>query len=162
MNTNIEFKGTISKTVYEVVLREERQVLSIAMAVSFILTSPLWIALAGLLKSEYSVLIGILFSVGVHGFGLATMFLPQSKKFEAKSRSYHVFFDGEYLVSRRGIDNQDFFLLVSEAKALRDFGDFYKVIFPRHQFICQKNLISGGTLEEFEAFFDGKIERIEK
>lgn len=52
--------------------------------------------------------------------------------------------------------------LISEAKALRDFGEFYEIVFPfgkiSDKFICQKNLIAKGTIREFEALFAGKIQ----
>lgn len=51
--------------------------------------------------------------------------------------------------------------LISDAKVLRDFGEFYEIVFPfgkvSDKFICQKNLIVKGTAEEFEALFVGKV-----
>ena len=53
--------------------------------------------------------------------------------------------------------------MISDAKQLRDFGEFYEIVFPfgkvSDKFICQKNLLTQGTLEEFEKLFEGKTTR---
>ena len=50
---------------------------------------------------------------------------------------------------------------LADVKKVQDFGDFYEFVFPfgkiSEKFICQKNLISKGTLEDFENLFAGKI-----
>ena len=42
-----------------------------------------------------------------------------------------------------------------------DYGEFYKLCFPygkiSYKFICQKDLLTKGSLEEFEELFAGKI-----
>ena len=52
---------------------------------------------------------------------------------------------------------------VSDVKVVRDFGEFYDLVFPfgnaSEKFVCQKSLLSKGTLEDFEALFEGKLER---
>lgn len=52
----------------------------------------------------------------------------------------------------------------SDVKVVRDYGDFYDVIshFGKGSdfFVCQKTLLSCGTLEDFEKLFDGKIVRM--
>ena len=52
---------------------------------------------------------------------------------------------------------------IADAKLVRAFDEFYEVVFPfgnySEKFICQKNLLVRGTLEEFEALFEGKVER---
>ena len=50
---------------------------------------------------------------------------------------------------------------ISDVKQVIDHGEFYELVFPfgkiSTNFICQKNLLTKGTLEEFEALFEGKI-----
>lgn len=53
---------------------------------------------------------------------------------------------------------------LSKVKKVIDTGDWYYVIFNRindisASFVCQKDLIREGTLEQFEALFEGKIVR---
>lgn len=55
---------------------------------------------------------------------------------------------------------------ISDVKVVRDYGDFYDIIsyFGKGSdfFVCQKSLLSCGTLKEFERFFKGKLVRVEK
>ncbi len=52
---------------------------------------------------------------------------------------------------------------VSDVKRVRDFGAFYELVFSfnraSYKFICQKDLLTQGSLEEFEKLFEGKLER---
>lgn len=52
---------------------------------------------------------------------------------------------------------------LSDIKKIIDFGEWYHIIFKyaeRNQcFVCQKTLISKGTIEDFEKLFEGKINR---
>lgn len=51
---------------------------------------------------------------------------------------------------------------IEDVKCVRDFGEFYELVFPfgkvSENYICQKDLLTKGTLEEFEALFADKIE----
>ncbi len=56
-------------------------------------------------------------------------------------------------------DNCDNARRIINVKKVVDYGDSYGIIF-QHQIIsvfCQKDLITEGSIEEFEALFDGKI-----
>ena len=50
-------------------------------------------------------------------------------------------------------------------KEVRDFGEYYVLIFRDSgnfsQIICQKDLLTKGTIEQFEELFDGKIMRMQ-
>lgn len=50
---------------------------------------------------------------------------------------------------------------IAQIKVIRDCGEFYHIVFPRIYidavFVCQKNLLSKGTIEEFELLFKDKI-----
>ena len=52
---------------------------------------------------------------------------------------------------------------IDQIKNVIDYGEWYKInfTFPNksQRFICQKDLITQGTIEEFEAMFEGKIIR---
>lgn len=52
---------------------------------------------------------------------------------------------------------------IEEVKEVRDYGEYYALVFPMgklsEKFVCQKDLLTKGTLEEFEALFEGKIVR---
>ena len=50
---------------------------------------------------------------------------------------------------------------IEDAKLVRDFDEFYEIVFPvgklSDKFICQKSLISGATLGDFESKFSCEI-----
>lgn len=52
---------------------------------------------------------------------------------------------------------------IEDVKEVKDYGEFYYLTFPfgkySYRFVCQKDLLSQGTLEDFEALFEGKIVR---
>ena len=58
-------------------------------------------------------------------------------------------------------DKSEEFRLIADAAKVIDYGDFYYISFPfgkiSNNFVCQKDLLTQGTLEEFEALFEGKI-----
>lgn len=60
-------------------------------------------------------------------------------------------------------DLQEISNAVENVKKVYDMGDWYHIIFyfPHKSifFICQKDLLTAGSLEEFEKIFEGKIVR---
>ena len=56
------------------------------------------------------------------------------------------------------------FSMLEEVKSVNDYGDWYHMIISKQDiyFIFQKDLITQGTIEEFESIFEGKIVRIKK
>jgi len=52
-------------------------------------------------------------------------------------------------------------LEIDQVKRVRDDGKYYSIIYAdiSNAIICQKSLLVEGTLEEFEALFEGKIVR---
>ena len=89
------------------------------------------------------------------------LLLPKSKKEKIAITPKRIFTEDGYIVCIA--DRYTESKLISEAKLLRDFGEFYEIVFPfgkvSDKFICQKELISKGTTEDFEMLFEGKIER---
>ena len=76
-----------------------------------------------------------------------------------KYTTKRVFTDGEYIVAVCNACSDS--RLISAATKVFDYGSFYYISFPMGQksdkFVCQKNLLTQGTLEEFEVLFEGKI-----
>ena len=54
--------------------------------------------------------------------------------------------------------------LISDVTKVLDHGDFYELCFPfgkiSEKFICQKSLLSKGSLDAFERLFKGKIVKL--
>ncbi len=72
-----------------------------------------------------------------------------------------IYTDNEFIAVET--DKEGEFAKISDVKKVVDHGEFYELIFPLgkvgKKYICQKNLLTKGTLEEFESLFEGKIER---
>ena len=70
-----------------------------------------------------------------------------------------IYIDGSTIVINFKFNSQT--LDISNVKAVYDYGIFYEIIpeniFNFSVFICQKDLLTDGTLEKFETLFDGKI-----
>lgn len=59
-----------------------------------------------------------------------------------------------------GVDNRR----IEQIKEVRDYDEYYNIIFKGldvfPHFICQKNLLTKGSIDEFEALFEGKIKKM--
>ena len=157
----IEFKGHISDKTYQYIKRRDLIADAITGAIAFTLAFPVTLVVVKAFKFDnpfiaalWCTLILEIVFVGLH-------FLPLTKKQKAKESFYHVFIDDEFIVVEREAYPGEVCKPISDAKCLKDYGDFYEVVYkPLNDYICQKDLISGGTLEEFEALFEGKIKRM--
>lgn len=69
--------------------------------------------------------------------------------------------DGDYVISSGYLGMQK--KPIKKVKKVIDAGEWYYLVFKwsgiNASFVCQKNLLTQGTLEEFEALFEGKIVR---
>ena len=90
--------------------------------------------------------------------------IPQRKKVQLSMTPKRIFADEDYIVCVA--DSYSESKLIGDVKTVRDFGEFYDITFPfgnaSEKFVCQKSLLSKGTLEAFEALFEGKIIRQDK
>ena len=72
--------------------------------------------------------------------------------------------DGEEIVS----EGKKFYLkrCLSQVKKVIDYGEWYYLVFYYEhrcmRFVCQKDLIKEGTIEQFEKLFEDKLVRITK
>ena len=88
--------------------------------------------------------------------------IPKSKKGKKSIIPKRIYTDEDSIVcvSEKYTEHR----LLSDVKQVRDYGEFYEIIFPfgkiSSNFICQKNLLTIGTVDEFEKLFDGKILRM--
>jgi len=85
--------------------------------------------------------------------------IPREKK--ALTPKYIVI-DEEFITCKT--DTSGEVRCIEDVKEVKDHGEFYELVFPLGKvssyFICQKDLLTKGTLEEFEALFDGKIKKV--
>lgn len=153
----IEFTGYFSGKAKKYYIYIERLLELIVMSFSFVAVFPFWFIAFGHILDFWltlAIYIGMLLIIL-----LVLIFIPFDKKFLPK-RLYIE--DGEYIsvVLENGIEE---YKCIADAKIVYDFGEFYAIKFyfgnKNNKFICQKDLITKGTLEEFEVLFEGKIER---
>ena len=89
----------------------------------------------------------------------AMLFLPQSKKQKEEGTPKKIYIEDEFIIAI--VNDHEEYRYISEAKELVDYGEFYDVVYtPADKFVCQKSLLSKGTLKEFEALFEGKLRRV--
>ena len=68
--------------------------------------------------------------------------------------------DNEYIVLNNIVLDNSIQISINKIKKVIDEDDWYKIVFKNNKYwICQKNLITQGTIVDFEKLFDGKIIR---
>ncbi len=87
--------------------------------------------------------------------------IPKTKKQKLQLTPKRIFTDGETLTCVG--ENYTESMLIGDEKEVRDYGEFYVLVYPfgkvSEKFVCQKKLLTKGSLEEFEALFEGKIKK---
>ena len=153
----IEFRGEISGECRRFLLRRTAKsgflVSLLTVTIFFIPT---------IIAAIYWNPVILLFSV-VYLLALIFPLIPMSKKDQKKFIPTKIIIDADdECVVLQG-ENFERFHMFSSIKTVKDYGAFYDFEFyygDKDMFaICQKSLLSSGTLEEFEALFEGKIER---
>ncbi len=154
----IEFKGYISGAAEKYFFALSRKIVIKIFLVSEVLVL-LPIAFLGIKHGYWPAL--IFCAVGFVGIPLLT-YIPMTKKNKLGILPQRIYTDSESItcIAEKYVESK----LIGDEIALRDHGEFYELVYPfgkaSEKFICQKSLLTQGTLEEFEALFEGKIERI--
>lgn len=159
----IKFEGNIDKNIEKYIIKKGRKFSTvISLGVTIILCS---LSLLVGVAVEFEKTFYICFSVFLFG-GIAIMIydnLPCANINYTSDISTKIIIEEEYIAAykRCGVYRQrDLF----DIKKIIDYGDFYEICFylPWDQgFICQKDLIVEGTIEEFEELFADKLVRKE-
>ena len=152
----IEFKGELSKTCKKFVLKNEARCSKMALTIScfpFAVADIIWWAVSGKLY-VLIVLPALVFTVFLAGIK------PREKDY------------GVIMTKRVTIEGNDLecegdqfhdIKSIDRVKSVIDYGEWYKIIFrfpnKSQRFICQKDLITQGTIEDFENRFADKIIR---
>lgn len=86
----------------------------------------------------------------------------QTKKEKEKITPRRVFIENDIIICQSNalVESRT----IQDVKEVRDYGDFYYLVFPfgkySYRFVCQKNLLTSGTIADFETLFAGKIKRM--
>ena len=154
----IEFKGELTGACKKFLLREQSKGQTIAslIAVGLFSVPTAWISirwnpLVALFFIPYAML--ILFSILPPGKSAQKIFMPK-----------RVFIDLEEQTIVHECEKMERFHMLDSVKQVIDYGDWYYFKFNYEDrdpyFVCQKSLLTQGTLEEFEALFTDKIVRM--
>lgn len=85
--------------------------------------------------------------------------LPCAMFFSKRIVPQKVTIKGESIISQTGYRTKT--ISINDIKKIYDYGDYYYIVavFLKHSpvFICQKDLLSKGTIDEFKKLFSGKI-----
>lgn len=98
------------------------------------------------------------------GFAVVTLitYIPKSEKKQKMFIPRKIFIQDDCITCIADKYTETKF--IKDVKKVNDYGEFYELIFPFGQisekFICQKSLLSKGSLSDFESLFEGKIKRV--
>ena len=147
----IEFNGRLTGAAEKRFFDRARASGQNVLLISLLFLSPP-ITVFSIMRGYWGIIIGLL-AVAVAILLLAR--IPQSQKDKEKMIPRKIFTEDEYIICIANAYTES--RLIRDAKMVRDFGEFYEVVFPMgkvsEKFICQKDLLTKGSLEEFETLF---------
>ena len=151
----IEFTGQISGQCKKFILKRQVRNQTIASAISCLLAAPFVIAMSVYIDKLFSIFFIPLFML------ISFSLIKPSNKTQKTFLPIRVYIDLEEEIVVRVTENNKVDLSLSSVKRIEDYGDWYYFVFNYDSrdpyFICQKELLSLGTIEEFERLFEGKI-----
>ena len=157
----IVFSGVVSDEIQSKTFKKRQQyvfrVCAIGSVALIIVGGALWFLLNGELK-RWLLASGVLIGVII----LTTLWNPRKKlpfRWE-----YHITIDEEKIVQESPLWPKPLQKPIKKIKKVLDDKDCYYVIYGdmNNSIVCQKNLLTEGSIEEFEALFQGKIIRKKK
>ena len=153
----IEFNGYLSGEAEKFFWKHSRRTVLLILYLTFLIMLPIFLIIS--INTNYWKLLDVYIA-----FCLTTplfLFIPKTKKEKEKLTLKRIFVEGEYIVCQKNKDED--YRLIEDTEKVIDYGTFYYIHFPfgkkSENFICQKDLLTKGTLEEFESLFEGKIIR---
>ena len=153
----IEFNGYISGNAEKYFWEKSRKMVQKIFMVSMLLLFPI-IIYAAVKTSMYGIITGYVILIVL--VQLCT-YIPKGQKEKKSLTPKLIYTEDEYIVCVA--DQYEEFKAICDVETVIDYGEFYALQFPignvSDKFICQKELLSAGSLEEFENIFDGKIVR---
>ncbi|MBR7116898.1 MAG: hypothetical protein IKC87_04235 [Clostridia bacterium] len=154
----IEFKGEMIGKAKKFILGRHSKVQKIAFIGTAVVLLPVIIVLSILIEFPLGMLLYIPLAMIV-GFA----FIPPSKSDQQTFVPKRLFIDTEEGTIVSQAEKRESFHMIEAVDEVVDYGEWYHFVFRFEDrdpyFVCQKSLLTEGTLEEFEQLFEGKIER---
>ena len=151
----IEFKGEITGRCKKFLMAKQIKIQTTATSITIalfliplILVAYYWNVIALIFLIPLALL--LVFSLMPPGKNAQKLFIPK-----------RVYIDTTEETIVNECEKMERFRMLNSVKEILDYGEWYYFIFNYEDrdpyFICQKDLLTQGTLEEFEALFEGKI-----
>ena len=152
----IEFSGEISGQTLNYILKQERNRGLVAACIVSVLTAITIVVVAVTYDTVY--FIGLAFPVI---FVVISIFAKPGKSTYHSILPQRVYIEEDILVSEN--EKFSFSRKLDQVENVIDFGEGYYITFYSAyrcpKFVCQKSLLTKGTIEEFENLFSDKITR---
>ena len=156
----IKFEGSLADEAKKFALKRYFQ--AIYLGVIFCVA----IIIIPMIVLSFTVNLSILPIVIAAALPLGLLFIKPSEKNQKDFLPNMAFVDPEEQTIVVKGENFEHFRMFDEIVRVEDYGEWYYFVFPVTRkdisFVIQKNLITQGTLEEFENIFKDKIVHIEK
>lgn len=152
----IEFSGEISGQTLNYILKQERNRGLVAACIVSVLAAIAIVVVAVIYDTVY--FIGLAFPVI---FVVISIFAKPGKSTYHLILPQRVYIEEDILVSEN--EKFSFSRKLDQVETVIDFGEGYYIKFYSAyrcpKFVCQKSLLTKGTIEEFENLFSDKITR---
>ena len=152
----IEFKGDLSKECRDYILNFHQ-----LMSMIVVTFSVMPFIIADIVFSINKDLIFLIFMPIFVFIIVGAYFVKPKGELLEKMMEYYVAIDTENVIYEG--NGRYLEIKIDDVKKIIDYGNFYKIkfYFPNtgRSLICQKSLITGGTIEDFEQLFGGLIVR---
>ena len=131
---------------------------SIVIVISLFFTVPIWMLLSIITGTYIEVMVTLFSLIGLSPiiFRLCVSKKEKQRMNLKKVIIYEGFINA--MSDKTNISNS-----ISKVKEVRDCGEYYDIVFPTKYFtsvyICQKNLLTKGSILEFEEIFKDKLIR---
>lgn len=154
----IEFNGYISGDAQKYFFRKSRMIASVVFMTVGVLLLPAAISFNKIIDGFNLLLLYICFFV----FIFVGIWLPKTKKGKQKILPKKIAIVGESVYCTADTYSESKY--VEDVKCVKDHGSFYELVYPfgkiSEKYICQKDLLTVGSIEDFENLFKDKIVRI--
>lgn len=155
----IEFKGALTGASKRHIIKKQMNMQLLAAAfVSVMFGVPSIIAML----SNASRFLASMFLLAILIYDLFSI-LPPGKTGQRIFMPKRIFLNLDEGTIVHECEKMERFHMIDDVKKIIDYGEFYDFVFTFSArdiyFICQKDLLVCGTIEEFESLFEGKIER---
>jgi len=158
----IEFMGRLTGNAFKYYKKTMMKTLQIVLLIAFGIGMPIMFFVfnsIGSVDLEFMLFTALLFV-------LTAIFSPYLILIFAKGDVTRRIYINDGLVNAVSCEGRTRSAQICAIKKVKDFGDYYAMTLPgicaivSVYFICEKDLLTNGTIEQFEELFDGKIVRM--